>query len=365
MKFRIGDKVRFLNDVGGGKIVRIIDERTVSVLNEDGFEVPTLAKEIIIVDSTSDQKIGFHSSSDEAEVLNQSKKQTLQSKQEKVNPENNSLLQSYAGIDDIDDEEGDDLGLYIAFVPKDQLNTAESGQNLYLINDSTYRILYIVGRWNSDRNAVEPIHTGLLLPDCKEKVKEFTQKELNTPVAINIQALFFKNLSFIAQQPEFFDLEINPVKFYRPGSFTENDFFEENAMVFTITDTQKEHLLKSLTNNAIEESIKQKDIKPKPEVSKVEPELMEVDLHIHEIVDNHSSLKPGEILEIQLARFTNSLETGLKSKSTRKMVFIHGLGNGKLKNEVIRKLQKEYPKLRFQDASFKEYGYGATLVFLR
>lgn len=366
IKCKVGDKVRFLNDVGGGKIVRVINNRTVAVLNEDGFEIPTLVSEIIVVDSSSDQVIGLQTNEENENETFEKRKGEVQQLQVSVTETKTPTQHlSLTGMDDNEDEEGEELSIHVAFVPHEQLNAVDSDQDFYIINDSTYRVVYIVGRWNRERNAIEPINVGNLLPDSKELVKTFTKNELKTPIAINIQAVFYKNRSYVAQQPEFFDLEINPVKFYRPGSFTENDFFEENAMVFTIVDTQKEVLVKSLSDKVIEKSIAQKDIKPKQVIKVQEPELVEVDLHIHEIVDNYTSLQPGEMLEIQLARFSTALDTGIKSNTTRKMVFIHGLGNGKLKNEIIRKLQREYPKLRYQDASFKEYGFGATMVFTK
>jgi dsDNA-specific endonuclease/ATPase MutS2 len=49
---------------------------------------------------------------------------------------------------------------------------------------------------------------------------------------------------------------------------------------------------------------------------------------------------------------------------SKKIVFIHGVGNGKLKHELRRILDAEYKNLRYQDASFKEYGFGATMVLL-
>jgi dsDNA-specific endonuclease/ATPase MutS2 len=41
------------------------------------------------------------------------------------------------------------------------------------------------------------------------------------------------------------------------------------------------------------------------------------------------------------------------------------VGNGVLKQEITKKLKSKYSKFNFQDASFKEYGYGATMVILR
>lgn len=368
MKCNIGDKVRFLNDVGGGKIVRIIDNKTVGVLNDDGFEIPVLVAEIIVIDSSRDKAIDIRIPVDKHEPEKSNVIKPNSSDKEKVNVDNTAsekLLAFNSTEPEEEDPDGDSLGFLLAFVPKNQLDVANSDLDLFIINDSPYRIFYTIGYWNKNRTAVEPIFSNILVPDSKEQVKEFKKSELNTSLALNIQAIFFKNKAYTAQQPEFFDIELNPVKFYRPGSYIENDFFEEKAMLFTITDSKKEELLKSLTENAINESIIIKDSKPKAEVKQKEPELVEVDLHIQELVDNPSSMQPNEILELQLARFSTALETGLRSKTTRKMVFIHGLGNGKLKNEVIKKLQKEYPKVRYQDASFKEYGFGATLVFLK
>ncbi|NJO92245.1 MAG: hypothetical protein HC831_27200 [Chloroflexia bacterium] len=48
MKFNIGDRVRFLNDVGGGKVIKYIDNETVAVLNQDDFEIPVLMSELIL-----------------------------------------------------------------------------------------------------------------------------------------------------------------------------------------------------------------------------------------------------------------------------------------------------------------------------
>jgi dsDNA-specific endonuclease/ATPase MutS2 len=65
-----------------------------------------------------------------------------------------------------------------------------------------------------------------------------------------------------------------------------------------------------------------------------------------------------------MSRFTTALEGAILA-GTRRIVFIHGVGNGRLKHEILKTLNRKYPKLRYQDASFKKYGYGATLVMLK
>ena len=90
----------------------------------------------------------------------------------------------------------------------------------------------------------------------------------------------------------------------------------------------------------------------------------EVDLQIGEILDNYSDLSPGEIVEVQLARFRTSLEGAIKAGQKR-IVYIHGRGAGKLKRDIARIIDNEYPACQHQDASFAEYGYGATLILIK
>ena len=86
----------------------------------------------------------------------------------------------------------------------------------------------------------------------------------------------------------------------------------------------------------------------------------EVDLHIDELVDNISGLSNHEMLSIQLERFEKELDKAMSS-GVKKIVFIHGVGNGRLKMEIQNAL-KATRGVTFQDASYKLYGFGATQV---
>ncbi|MFO8000219.1 MAG: DUF2027 domain-containing protein, partial [Marinilabilia sp.] len=48
-----GDKVRFLNDVGGGVVTRV-EGKTIYVEDEIGFEVPMPVSEIVVVEKMED-----------------------------------------------------------------------------------------------------------------------------------------------------------------------------------------------------------------------------------------------------------------------------------------------------------------------
>ena len=80
--------------------------------------------------------------------------------------------------------------------------------------------------------------------------------------------------------------------------------------------------------------------------------VLEVDLHINQLVKSTRGLDNYDMLNLQL-------ET---AKRNSKIVFIHGVGEGVLKSELNSLLNK-YP-VRYYDASYKKYGLGATEVYV-
>ena len=67
------------------------------------------------------------------------------------------------------------------------------------------------------------------------------------------------------------------------------------------------------------------------------------------------------ILKYQIEKFNEAMKSVLRKKGQR-IVFIHGKGDGVLRKAILTELKVKYPQCRWQDASFKEYGYGATMV---
>ena len=89
----------------------------------------------------------------------------------------------------------------------------------------------------------------------------------------------------------------------------------------------------------------------------------EVDLHIEELVDNSRGMSNGEIVQVQLNHFQRELDSAI-AQHLHKIVFIHGVGTGKLKND-IHQILKSYTNIRFHDASYGKYGFGATEVIIK
>lgn len=89
--------------------------------------------------------------------------------------------------------------------------------------------------------------------------------------------------------------------------------------------------------------------------------VFEVDLHINQLVNSTKNLDNYDMLNIQLETAKRKLEFAIKKRFS-KMVFIHGVGEGVLKSELLR-LLKNYP-VKFYDASYQKYGLGATEVYI-
>ena len=89
--------------------------------------------------------------------------------------------------------------------------------------------------------------------------------------------------------------------------------------------------------------------------------LIEVDLHIGELTDSLVGMQPKDMLEMQLGCVRRHMKEN-SGRIGQKLVFIHGKGEGVLRKAVLELLRKEFPKSELQDASFREYGFGATLV---
>jgi hypothetical protein len=89
-----------------------------------------------------------------------------------------------------------------------------------------------------------------------------------------------------------------------------------------------------------------------------------VDLHIEKLVDTHSHLNNAEILQIQLEAFEKWLELA-QLNQLPSMVFIHGVGKGKLKGEIHKLLKVKKGIKSFINQYSDFYGYGATEVFFQ
>ena len=90
-------------------------------------------------------------------------------------------------------------------------------------------------------------------------------------------------------------------------------------------------------------------------------EILEIDLHAHALLDSTDGLSTSEIKDYQMKIFRQIMEEYRKDKG-RRIVFIHGNGDGVLRKAILTELKYSYKTCRHQDASFQQYGFGATMV---
>ncbi len=355
MKFKKGDKVRFLNDVGGGVVVRIIDKKMVEVLNDDDFEVPVLASELVKISSMEESVFSVSDEDDmEEDSLIFEEEETL------AEPDKSSEVLYIEG--------NDELNIYMAIVPKEGKEKAFS---VYLINDSNYQSHAIVSEKEFEQ--LSNIWNGDLESNRKQCLKTYSEKSLASFPVLNFQMLFYKFGKYELLEPLSKDISIHPQKFYKKGAFVENDYFTEDAMVIKLNDEDLQEAVTALSQDDIRKIKSDKKmgddtadtLSQKFKVKKTNDSIREVDLHIHELLDDYRGMSNAEMLNVQMETFHKALNEGIKNHEVKKMVFIHGVGAGTLKNELRKSLTNDYPNLYFQDASFKEYGFGATLIILR
>jgi len=89
---------------------------------------------------------------------------------------------------------------------------------------------------------------------------------------------------------------------------------------------------------------------------------MEIDLHIHQLVKNEKGLTPHDKLNIQLDSAKRQLDFAIQ-KRIQRIVFIHGIGQGVLRNE-LEYLLRRYDNLKYYDADYSKYGRGALEVYI-
>lgn len=377
---KIGDKVRFLNDVGGGTITGFQGKDIVLVADEDGFEIPTLVTEVVAVE-TNDYNI--------AKVVDGKKKE----KTNEDKPTPTSVKNALAVNDDEEEEEETDiadqeltykpmaqerrganeLNLCLAFVPKRVKEISDTPFEVYLVNDCNYYIHYTL--LNYEGKACQVRHEGEIAPNTKVYLEELLHNRLEEWERITIQTLAFKRDKVFFPKPTYsVNLRIDGTKFYKLHAFQPSVFFNTPALTYDILKDDRAVRPMFVDADELREAMQtpeeQLPTEPQPRISGAEKRatrkqdrnaIVEVDLHAHELLDTMVGLEPRDILEYQIKVFRDTMNAHLKNHGCR-IVFIHGKGEGVLRNALLKELRTHYKQCRVQDASFREYGYGATMV---
>ncbi len=327
MKLRIGDKVRFLNETGEGVITRFGDKDTAYVEMPDGFEIPYAAKQLVPIHT---------------ELIINSEAENLD-----LNPE--------SGVTD---------AVYFVLEPDHELPLLVRDYNIYLFNSSSYNVMFAYSI--KDEAYFQTLKHGEIGAYQKILLKTVKSSFLKEYPYHKIECMFFKNVHYRAQIPVSETVFVNPSNLNNT-TLIKHEEFKLPVYAFLIKDEfiVGQNVEQNLSEEDITRLKKLKEANSFQKTSKSHKEQLknlekEIDLHIDELVDDTNGLSNHHMLSIQLERFEKELDKAMES-GVKKIVFIHGVGNGRLKTEIHKAL-KATSGVTFQDASYKLYGFGATQV---
>ncbi len=359
---RTGDKVRFLSEKGGGIVKGFQGKDTVLVEDEDGFEIPMLMRECVVID-TDDYNI-------------QRKPQAPQPKD--TTPQQSNKLRKPVAVEEDDEpeityrpaetKEGEKLNVVLAYVPQDVKAISTTDFDAYLVNDSNYFLSYTY--MSAENKSWQVRATGIIEPNTKLFLEEFGKEALNSLEHVAVQLIAYKEGRAFQLKPAVsVELRIDTVKFYKLHTFTESDFFEEPSLRYDVVKDDVPARQMFVDAESLQQALLQKKstdaVRPKPAEKLTRTDgIIEVDLHIGALLDNTTGMSNGDMLNYQLDVFRKTLDQ-YKVKRGQRIVFIHGKGDGVLRNAIIKELKYRYKEYTYQDASFREYGFGATMVTIR
>ena len=388
---KIGDKVRFLHEVGGGRVTAMKGKNIVLVEDEDGFEIPMLSTDVVVIgneDYSTTNVVNAKAAMQRQASDGRSIKAMLREGVDDAEPE---------GADDEDEVDfskvtfrapaeerkgGNQLSAWLAFVPIDIREVTHTRFETYFVNDSNYYIqwTYLVAEGNSWTLRAR----GEAEPNTKEFIEEFGREELNNLQRVAVQMLAYKrDKPFVLKPTMDVQLRIDGTKFYKLHTFEENDFFEQKALLYTLVEHDR--VARPLVIDAQQlkeqmyrqtEADKAASVLPadhtrvarqqhQPIVKRRgDEDVVVIDLHIDALLDTTAGMSKGDMLNYQMDVFRKTL-TQYKDKRGQRIIFIHGKGEGVLRRAIVSDLSYRYKGYTYQDASFQEYGYGATQVTIK
>ena len=365
----IGDKVRFLFETGGGIVKGFQGKDVVLVEDENGFSIPMLIRECVVIDTNEynfEKKTVKKEASPKKEAPQAIAKPAAMS-----GPSPLGGIRGGLGTPVLSLPGHEKLNVSLAFVPIDIKQISTTIFEAYLVNDSNYYLSYLYASVSA--GGMKMRAQGIIEPNTKLFIEEFGREHLNELERVNLQLFAFKEDKNYMKKPAVdVELRIDTVKFYKLHTFNaDTPFFDEPALIYDIVRDDRPVRQVYVEADELKEALLQKtrdDSRPhrapQPARKQKADNTIEVDLHIHELLDNTNGLSNSDMLNYQLDVFRKTMDE-YRGKKNQRLVFIHGKGEGVLRNALLKELKSRYGSCISQDASFREYGFGALLVIIK
>lgn len=311
---KIGDKVRLLRGTEEGLIVNIRKNKFVDIEIEDGFVIPALINEVVVIDQS--ESISFD--------LPKPKKKSSKS---------------------MDSHDPIGKGLFLAFSP-----VAEKQFEGYIINHTQHTALFVISQY--DKKNVLGKKYGICHAGQHEEIGIYTENIYNPKYQINVQTIQYEENSKLKSPPIDKNITVSKQQMAKTIFWNEQEktisliALSGNTQMSVDADALKNSLLEKKESPAIKKSIRTKD-------------QMTVDLHFD---PDEKNLPENQILNYQLQQFERAYDEALLSNVTSLKV-IHGAGAGILRKEIHKLLSTKAELKYFEDADKERFGFGATIIY--
>lgn len=245
-------------------------------------------------------------------------------------------------------------GVYLAFKPTKTEEEQISRLNILLVNPTDWSLLFDYTFYLND---ITPAKIkSKIAPQSFILLNEISIEQLN---------------DFPVAQFEFWNEQANENHLKKTIPIKAKSFFnkkqlvpllnEEAFLFFLFSEFPKQEIKKQESENIFSPKTKTSDVKN--EIIRQANFETAIDLHIERLISSHKGMSNTEIIKIQLSRFQKFLEQAITERIP-KIYVIHGVGKGKLKDE-IHSLLLEYNEVQsFNNDYHSKYGFGATEIFL-
>jgi hypothetical protein len=217
----IGDKVKFLNASGGGVVVRVIDTRMVTVMTSDGFEMPTLVSELVKIDPGNPAARFF----DE-----QYKVETPALPPAEAESEEDDRHRPLPGSLSADRKSGE---IWLAFVPHDQKWLITGQVDVFLINNSSYDVLYNIFS-RTAAGHYTGVDYGSIFPDSSILVRTINREQLNHWTEGCLQFLFHRDRCDDLIPPFNSEFKLDAKRFQKEGNYREHRLIQAKGILVRV-----------------------------------------------------------------------------------------------------------------------------------
>ena len=264
------------------------------VEDEHGFDLPVMISDCVVVEASGNEKLGQVAEKEELIAKDESVQKTPEAR---------------VTVTDIPEEtrEGEQITACLAFLPSDVKNLSSTGYECYFVNDSNYWLFF--NYMSRENNSWKSRYSGSVEPNTKIFLEEFGKEHLNEIEKVSVQFIAFKhNKPFRFKNPCSVELRIDTVKFYKLHSFRENDYFEDDALLFYIIRNDQPEREILVSAGEIERALREKETpERRPRIQRIEKReknaVVEVDLHIDQLIDTTAGMSNTDVLEYQLQKF--------------------------------------------------------------